>query len=34
MSRPVDNIIPKKPFRFVYLDYSPKYVVFSGWVGD
>jgi len=34
MSRPVDNLIPNKPLRFIYLDFSPKYVMFSGWVGD
>ena len=29
MSRPVDNLLNK-----YYFSYSPKYVMFSGWVGD
>ena len=29
MSRPVDSLKGK-----VFLSYSPKYVMFSGWVGD
>lgn len=29
MSRPVDNLLDK-----YYISYSPKYVMFSGWVGD
>ena len=34
MSRPVDNIDPNRPYRFMYLNFSPKYAMFSGWVGD
>ena len=30
MSRPVDNLINKDPWRFIYMDYSPKFVMFSG----
>lgn len=29
MSRPVDSLKSK-----IFLAYSPKYVMFSGWVGD
>lgn len=34
MSRPVDTITADNPYRLYYLNYSPKYVMFSGWVGD
>ena len=34
MSRPVDSVEVKKGQLYSFVPFSPRYVMFSGWVGD